>query len=95
MEGEDEQKVVSEDANSATAEDEKGFSCQTVESCCVSGDAEIKLVRIQGIEPKLEIPFSWVLNNLKHPENFLHICIYVKLPNGNGTAPFQTDTVPL
>ncbi|XVE77475.1 hypothetical protein DITRI_Ditri13aG0065700 [Diplodiscus trichospermus] len=53
--------------------DEKG------EGCCISGSAEIKLIRIQGIEPKLEIPFSWVVNNLMNPDYFLHICVYVKV----------------
>ncbi|TYK13854.1 autophagy protein 5 isoform X2 [Cucumis melo var. makuwa] len=37
----------------------------------------IKLVRIQGIEPKGQIPFSWVVNNLMNPEYFLHICVFV------------------
>ncbi|XP_042037399.1 autophagy protein 5-like isoform X1 [Salvia splendens] len=40
--------------------------------------AEIKLVRIQGIEPRLDIPFGWVAKNLMNPEQYLHICIYVK-----------------
>lgn len=40
--------------------------------------AEIKLVRIQGIEPRLDIPFGWVVKNLMNPEHYLHICIYVK-----------------
>ncbi|KAL6348527.1 hypothetical protein AAG906_013147 [Vitis piasezkii] len=55
---------------------------ENVECCCPSDDAEtkLKLVRIQGIEPKLEIPFSWVVNNLMNPEHFLHICVYVKVP---------------
>ncbi|KAK7276179.1 hypothetical protein RIF29_17314 [Crotalaria pallida] len=42
-------------------------------------NAEIKLVRIQGIEPKLEIPFSWVVNNLMNPEYFLHMCVCLKV----------------
>ncbi|PIN06570.1 hypothetical protein CDL12_20876 [Handroanthus impetiginosus] len=41
--------------------------------------AEIKFVRIQGIEPQLDIPFGWVVNNLMNPEHYLHICIYVKV----------------
>jgi autophagy-related protein 5 len=41
---------------------------------------EIKLVRIQGIEMKLEIPFSWVVNNLMNPEFYLHISVLVKAP---------------
>jgi len=42
--------------------------------------SEIKLVRIQGIETKLEIPFSWVVNNLMNPEFYLHISVLVKAP---------------
>ncbi|XP_073142874.1 autophagy protein 5 [Henckelia pumila] len=45
----------------------------------LSDNAEIKLVRIQGIEPKLEIPFVWIANNLINPEHYLHICVYVKI----------------
>lgn len=44
---------------------------------------EIKLVRIQGIEPKLEIPFSWVVNNLMNPDYFLHMCICIKVSEVN------------
>ncbi|KAL6521404.1 autophagy protein 5 [Orobanche gracilis] len=40
----------------------------------LSTSAEIKIVRIQGIEPKLEIPFGWVVNNLMNPEHYLHVC---------------------
>ncbi|KAK7300630.1 hypothetical protein RJT34_11478 [Clitoria ternatea] len=50
-----------------------GPSCHTPEI------AEIKFVRIQGIEPKLEIPFSWVVNNLMNPEYYLHICVCLKV----------------
>lgn len=42
--------------------------------------SEIKLVRIQGIEMKLEIPFSWVVNNLMNPEFYLHISVLAKAP---------------
>lgn len=49
----------------------------------VTRNAEIKLVRIQGIEPKLEIPFSWVVNNLMNPDYFLHMCICVRVPEVN------------
>lgn len=38
---------------------------------------QIKLIRIQGIELDLNIPFFWVVNNLKNPEYFLHICVYL------------------
>lgn len=49
------------------------------EHCFPLDSAVIKLLRIQGIEPKLEIPFSWVVNNLMNPEHFLHICVYIKV----------------
>ncbi|KAF5957947.1 hypothetical protein HYC85_005172 [Camellia sinensis] len=49
------------------------------ESCILSDNVEIKLLRIQGIEPKLEIPFAWLVNNLMNPERFLHICVYVRV----------------
>ncbi|XP_021742052.1 autophagy protein 5-like isoform X2 [Chenopodium quinoa] len=42
-----------------------------------SESAEIKLIRIQGIKPKPEIPFSWVVNNLMNPDHYLHICVYL------------------
>ncbi|KAI3813751.1 hypothetical protein L1987_18483 [Smallanthus sonchifolius] len=45
----------------------------------------IKLLRIQGIEPKMEIPFSWVVNNLMNPDYFLHICLYIKARKTIGT----------
>ncbi|XP_059623279.1 autophagy protein 5 isoform X2 [Cornus florida] len=66
---EDEQKSPSEEGETL---------CEQLESC-PSDNAEIKLVRIQGIEPKLEIPFTWVVNNLMNPEHFLHVCVYVKV----------------
>lgn len=56
-----------------------------VKSSSTTRNAEIKLVRIQGIEPKLEIPFSWAVNNLMNPDHFLHIYICVKVPEANTT----------
>ncbi|KAL5208123.1 hypothetical protein ABZP36_032558 [Zizania latifolia] len=59
-------------------------SCQKVESASASWQeadvdksCEVKLVRVQGIELDLDIPFLWVANNLKNPECYLHICVYV------------------
>ncbi|PIA63916.1 hypothetical protein AQUCO_00201320v1 [Aquilegia coerulea] len=54
----------------------------TPSSCCSSEKAEVKLVRIQGIEPKLDIPFTWVVKNLSNPEHFLHICVCVLVAQG-------------
>lgn len=58
---------------------------KNVEFCNLSKPAEIKLLRIQGIEPKLEIPFTWLANNLMNPDRFLHICVYVKVPEQTTT----------
>ncbi|KAI5356351.1 hypothetical protein L3X38_009246 [Prunus dulcis] len=81
---EHEQRVSSEDASSdRKAEEEVENSSEHITSCYQHDDAEIKLVRIQGIHPKLEIPFSWVANNLMNPEHFLHICVYLKVPQAN------------
>ncbi|KAF9625345.1 hypothetical protein IFM89_021715 [Coptis chinensis] len=41
--------------------------------------SEIKLIRIQGIEPKWDIPFSWVVSNLMNPEYYLHICVCIRV----------------
>ncbi|KAL3630363.1 autophagy protein 5 [Castilleja foliolosa] len=57
-----------------------GEESEDARTACVgllSHRAEVKLVRIQGIEPQLEIPFGWVVNNLMNPDHYLHICIYV------------------
>lgn len=85
--GDDEQRVSSEDASDDTrVEEEVETSCDDhVKACYEYEEPEIKLVRIQGIEPKLEIPFSWVANNLMHPEHFLHICVYLKVPQVNNS----------
>lgn len=81
---EDEQRDSSEDASGNKFSEDRGeILCEHMESCQKSDDAEIKLVRIQGIEPKLEIPFSWVANNLMNPDYFLHICVCLKIPRLN------------
>ncbi|XP_048328835.2 autophagy protein 5 isoform X1 [Ziziphus jujuba] len=77
--GENEQKGSSEDAGGNVRDKDGEGLCEN-ENSFQSVEAEIKLVRIQGIEPKLEIPFSWVVSNLINPEHFLHICVCVKVP---------------
>uniref|UniRef100_J3L8Z8 Autophagy protein 5 n=1 Tax=Oryza brachyantha TaxID=4533 RepID=J3L8Z8_ORYBR len=59
-------------------------SCQKVESTSSSqqeadmaNKGKVKLVRVQGIELDMDIPFLWVANNLKNPECYVHICVYV------------------
>ncbi|XP_062029805.1 autophagy protein 5 [Rosa rugosa] len=85
--GDDKQRVSSEDASDdKKAEEEVETSSDDhVKASYEHEEPEIKLVRIQGIEPKLEIPFSWVANNLMHPEYFLHISLYLKVPQVNNT----------
>ncbi|OVA14282.1 Autophagy-related protein 5 [Macleaya cordata] len=75
-----ESNLCNQDLNISTAKKaEVGASADEhqLESSHVSGKSEIRLVRIQGIEPKLDIPFSWVVTNLMNPEHFLHICVCV------------------
>ncbi|XP_062217970.1 autophagy protein 5-like [Phragmites australis] len=43
----------------------------------ITKKAKVKLVRVQGIELDMDIPFLWVANSLKNPEYYLHICVYV------------------
>ncbi|PRQ48070.1 hypothetical protein RchiOBHm_Chr2g0106631 [Rosa chinensis] len=75
------QRISSKDASDdKKAKEEVETLCDDhVKASYEYEEPKIKLVRIQGIEPKLEIPFSWVANNLMHPEHFLHICVYLKL----------------
>ncbi|KAK3409526.1 hypothetical protein EUGRSUZ_J01641 [Eucalyptus grandis] len=68
---------------SGSAEDRTEKNCEAVEPLFSSNTAELKLLRIHGIEPQLEIPFSWVVNNLMHPEHFLHICVFLKVARAN------------
>ncbi|KAE9450138.1 hypothetical protein C3L33_17951, partial [Rhododendron williamsianum] len=79
----DELRLPSEECGSSprtTTADVGETSCEHVWSSDVLETTEIKLLRIQGIEPKLEIPFGWVVNNLMNPERYLHICVYVRIP---------------
>lgn len=79
---EDEQKSPAGEAGSTRITEETGggeIVRDHLESLSMLDSAEIKLIRIQGIEPKMEIPFAWVVNNLMNPEHFIHICVYVKV----------------
>ncbi|XP_055804058.1 autophagy protein 5 [Solanum dulcamara] len=73
------QRLSPEETNKSSTEQSGEMLNEHIVSCSVSDGAEIKLLRIQGIEPKMEIPFAWVVNNLMNPEYFLHICVYVKI----------------
>jgi len=66
-----------ENINQSVEEGER--SSDPGSSCNEAEIAEIKFVRIQGIEPVLDIPFSWVVNNLMNPEYFLHMCVCLKV----------------
>ncbi|XP_010694973.2 autophagy protein 5 isoform X1 [Beta vulgaris subsp. vulgaris] len=71
-------EVDSEDASDTNLTEEVSTSVgEHTKSKQSSVGAEIKLIRIQGIEPKSEIPFSWVVNNLMNPDHYLHICVYL------------------
>ena len=51
---------------------------QVVSTPLFSEEPKIKLIRIQGIEPKPKIPFSWVINNLIYPDDHcLHMCVFL------------------
>nr|APT43517.1 autophagy protein ATG5 [Nicotiana benthamiana] len=73
------QRLSLEETNKSSTGQSGEMLNERIVSCSVSDGAEIKLIRIQGIEPKMEIPFAWVVNNLMNPEYFLHICVYVKI----------------
>ncbi|KAL2504064.1 Autophagy protein 5 [Abeliophyllum distichum] len=68
----------SEEVSSSRSPEEVGESL-TKHAGSSLDTAEIKVIRIQGIEPKVEIPFGWVVNNLMNPEHYLHICAYIKV----------------
>ncbi|KAG4175211.1 hypothetical protein ERO13_A11G169800v2 [Gossypium hirsutum] len=77
---EDAVRNSNEDVTSDKVVEDQGQNvCKQPEACRISSSAKIKLIRIQGIEPKLEIPFSWVANNLLNPDYFLHVCVCVKV----------------
>ncbi|XP_068643031.1 autophagy protein 5 isoform X1 [Aristolochia californica] len=46
---------------------------------CSSSKSRVKLIRIQGIEPNLDLPLSWVISNLLNPEFYLHVCVYLEV----------------
>ncbi|MCD9638324.1 autophagy protein 5 [Datura stramonium] len=73
------QRLSPEETEKSSTERSGKMLNEHIGSCSVSDGAEIKLLRIQGIEPRMEIPFAWVVNNLMNPEYFLHICVYVKI----------------
>lgn len=76
---------VETDTSTAGEEDskEKATEDKFTEKAPKSATAEIKFVRIHGIEPKLAIPFSWVVNNLMNPEYYLHISVCVRVSQAN------------
>jgi len=71
--------VIEGDTNINQSGEEGERSSDPGSSCNAAEIAEIKFVRIQGIEPILDIPFSWVVNNLINPEYFLHMCVCLKV----------------
>ncbi|KAL2652285.1 hypothetical protein R1flu_020413 [Riccia fluitans] len=46
------------------------------EGLCAESTKQFQgIVRIQGIEPNLDLPLDWVARNLSGPEMFVHLCI--------------------
>ncbi|XP_031391463.1 autophagy protein 5 [Punica granatum] len=87
---EERSKVVTENESTAPSEDtgvrtedQGGRASASLDSQSLANLAEIKFVRIQGIEPRLDIPFSWVANNLMFPEYFIHVCVCVRVAQEN------------
>ncbi|KAF3784659.1 Autophagy protein 5 [Nymphaea thermarum] len=72
---------------SGSASHSKGEVGEEISSRSSSGrqmgkKAKIELIRIQGIEPKLDLPFAWAYHNLMHPDHFLHVCLYISGTDG-------------
>ncbi|XP_022143382.1 autophagy protein 5 isoform X2 [Momordica charantia] len=78
--GEEAQSDHREQLHCSKAEQREPISC---DEHLQTYHPSIKLVRIQGIEPKCQIPFSWVVNNLMNPEYFLHICVFLSVQQVN------------
>ncbi|KAL6848366.1 hypothetical protein ACP4OV_021660 [Aristida adscensionis] len=67
----------SDAANSTSSSQEVEPASTNLQETDVAKKTKVKLVRVQGIELDMNIPFLWVANNLKNPEYYLHICVYV------------------
>ncbi|KAK1261844.1 Autophagy protein 5 [Acorus gramineus] len=62
-----------EDCSGKTEGEEETSDGKNGDSSCLAIKERIQLIRIQGIEPDWDVPFSWVVNNLMHPEHYLHL----------------------
>jgi autophagy-related protein 5 len=67
----------SSDATNSSSSQEAEQALASPREAGAAKKARVKLVRVQGIELDMDIPFLWVANNLKNPEYYLHICVYV------------------
>uniref|UniRef100_A0A0A9D9F2 Autophagy protein 5 n=1 Tax=Arundo donax TaxID=35708 RepID=A0A0A9D9F2_ARUDO len=67
----------SDTTNSPRSSHEVEPATASLREADVSKKTKVKLVRVQGIELDMDIPFLWVANNLRNPEYYLHICVYV------------------
>nr|CAB3445323.1 unnamed protein product [Digitaria exilis] len=76
-------EFFSSDAQNAEETDPAAGNSDTTNPSRSSQEADttkktkVKLIRVQGIELDMDIPFLWVANNLKNPEYYLHVCVYV------------------
>lgn len=52
-----------------------GVPSEAEEVADAAGSVFEGIVRIQGIEPSLDLPLEWVARNLCGPENFIHLIV--------------------
>ena len=80
-EGTSDEGVVQADTDASTKAVEEVTSSSPKETggaerVAESGELEFEgIVRIQGIEPSLDLPLEWVARNLCGPENFIHFIV--------------------
>jgi len=67
----------SDTTNSSRSSQEAEQALASPREAGAAKKARVKLVRVQGIELDMDIPFLWVASNLKNPDYYLHICVYV------------------
>ncbi|KAK1297569.1 Autophagy protein 5 [Acorus calamus] len=73
-----------EDCSGKTEGEEETSDRKNGEPSCLAVKESIQLIRIQGIEPDWDVPFSWVVNNLMHPEHYLHVCAFIGVSPNEG-----------
>ncbi|KAK9735190.1 hypothetical protein RND81_04G189400 [Saponaria officinalis] len=76
-----EDEIIEEPSVEPADTESSGESTTTVtdrpEPIQISTNLKLGLIRIHRCEPPLNVPISWVVNNLMFPDHFLHICVYL------------------